>query len=59
MRIGTLVGDNGSTILDRHGYLALTDVLLDLSKQVASIKLQCVATETLWGVAVATLLEAR
>ena len=57
-KIGQLVG-NAGPIVDENGYLSLTDVVLDASKPVASIELRCVATETLLGVAGATLLEAR
>lgn len=56
--LGKLIGHAGP-VLDTQGYLSLTDVVLDPSKPVVSIELRCVATETLLGVAGATLLEAR
>jgi hypothetical protein len=55
--IGKLTG-NAGPVVDTQAYLSLTDVVLDPSKPVASIELRCVATETLLGVAGATLLEA-
>jgi hypothetical protein len=55
--IGKLTG-NAGPVADTQAYLSLTDVVLDPSKPVASIELRCVATETLLGVAGATLLEA-
>ena len=56
--LGKLTG-NAGPVMDTQAYLSLTDVVLDPSKPVASIELRCVATETLLGVAGATLLEAR
>jgi hypothetical protein len=58
VKIGTLTGNAGS-VVDRQAYLSLTDVVLDPSRPVVAIELRCVATETLLGVAGATLLEAK
>ena len=56
--IGQLTG-NAGPVADTQAYLSLTDVVLDPSKPMTAIELRCVATETLLGVAGATLLDAR
>lgn len=56
--MGRLAGHSGP-VVDTQGGLSLTDVVLDPTRLVAAIELRCVATETLLGVAGATLLEAR
>jgi hypothetical protein len=58
VKIGKLTGNAGQ-VVDTQAYLSLTDVVLDPSKPVTAIELRCVATETLLGVAGATLMEAK
>jgi len=53
IKIGNVVG-RGTTACDRNMYMSVTDVVLDASKELESVTLKCVATETMLGLVALT-----